>query len=150
MRRIDELIARFQVLLLPKLFDLVADKGALGVPENQTCTDLFVDAVEIELFAQATMVALFGFFQAQQIVIQLCLFAERNAIDALQHGVFFITQPIGAGHAQQFKVFDGAGGWHMGPATEIDEITFAINARRFVQPLDLLQLVSLAQAFKEL
>jgi hypothetical protein len=44
-----------------------------------------------------SVVPLFGFFHAPQIIFQLVWRIPGSAVNALQHGAFFITAPVGAG-----------------------------------------------------
>ena len=67
MRRIDEVIAVGDVLIIPVAFDFVADHGAVGVPEDQPLPNLVILAEEVQLLAQLTMVALAGFFHLPKV-----------------------------------------------------------------------------------
>jgi len=52
------------------------------------------------------MVALFGFFDACQIGVEILLGEKRRAINPLELGILFVSQPVGAGDVEQLEGFD--------------------------------------------
>ena len=77
------------------------------------------------------MVAFLGFLQQVRVGFQFFRFFPHSAINALQHGVFFIPAPICAGDIQQFERFgmDFAGPLNMRSAAQVDEIVMFVNAQ---------------------
>ena len=73
MRRIDQRVAALQVLVAHPVFDDLADDAAFGMEENQAGAGQFLNAEQIQLLAQLAMVALLGFFQPFEILVQLLL-----------------------------------------------------------------------------
>ena len=77
-RRVDQRIAALQILIAHPIFDQLADDPALGVEENQPRTGQLLDAEQIELLAQLAMVALLGFFELGEVLVELLL--VKNAV----------------------------------------------------------------------
>src|SRR5437899_12170651 len=73
------------------------------------------------------MIALFRFFDALEISVQILAIGPRCAVDALQLLVARIAAPVGAGDASQFKSLDRSSARHMRTAAEIDPIALAIE-----------------------
>jgi hypothetical protein len=48
MRGVDKLIIPAAVLFPPEGLDLISDQGALGMPQDQAGTNLFLDAEQFE------------------------------------------------------------------------------------------------------
>src|SRR5207244_9022312 len=115
-----------------------ADNAALGMPENQPGPSEFLDREQIELLAEGAVIPLFGLLDLVQIVVQFLLGEERGSVDALQLGIPFIAQPIGAGDIQQLESLDLAGRRNMRPAAEVGELAGAINGNLFIGPGELL------------
>ena len=120
--------------------------AALGVKEDQPRTGQFLDAEQIELLAQLAMVALLGFLQLGEILVEILLAEKRRAVDALQLRVLLVAFPVRARDRKQLERLDLLGGRHVRPAAEIDELrtqrVFGKNvARALRDQLDLHGLV---------
>ena len=74
------------------------------------------------------MITLFRFLQAVQISFDIFLRRPGGAVDALQHFVFGIAAPIGAGDLGQLEGTNTPGGRQMWPAAEIDEVSLTVEA----------------------
>ena len=76
------------------------------------------------------MVALLGLFQHRQVLVEFLLVAPRRPIDALQHGVMFVTPPIGAGDRHQLKGIGRnlARVFYMGPTAQIFKRILPVGA----------------------
>src|SRR5215831_11904464 len=83
--------------------------------------------------------------------IQFGLRGKRRTIDALQHGVAFVSPPVRASCMQKFEGANMACGWEMRAAAEIDKRTLTVGRHRFVvrKPLNQLDLVSFPARFEE-
>ena len=125
------LIAVVLVNLAHVLLDLLPDRPALGVPEHGTWR-MLVDVEQIQLAAQLAVVALFGFFQAEQIVLQLILGRPGRAVDALQHFIAVVAAPVSASHLHQLEVLELASAGHVGAAAQIFKSAFAVQAHVFI------------------
>src|SRR5690554_1588258 len=66
LRRLDFLVAVVAVNAAHVLFDLLPDGPSLWMPENQT-GGFFLHVKQIQLTAQAAMIALFGLFYHAQV-----------------------------------------------------------------------------------
>jgi len=89
---------------------------------------MFIDVEQVEFAAELAVVALFGFLQAQQVLLQIFLAGPGRAIHALQHLVLTVTTPIGASDLHKFEVLELAGAGHMGATAQVFEVAFAVEA----------------------
>jgi hypothetical protein len=89
---------------------------------------MLVDVEQVQFTAQLAVVALFGFFQHRQVLLQLVLGGPGRAIDALQHLVAVIAAPVGAGHLHQLEEFELAGAGHVRAAAQVFKLAFAVQA----------------------
>ena len=87
-----------------------------------------LNAEEIELLAKDAMIAARGFFKAREVRFEIFLGEERGAVDALELGILFVAEPVGAGETRHFEGFHAAGGRNVRAAAEVDESAVAIEA----------------------
>ena len=79
------------------------------------------------------MVALLGFFEAMQVLLELLVGRPRSAVDALQHRARVITAPVRAGHSLQREVAEPPRRRHVRAAAQVDEcVAVAVVAHRAV------------------
>ena len=83
-------------------FELPPDGEAMRVPEYRTMR-LLLQVKQVHLAAQFAMVALGGFFEAQQVRVELLLVEPAGAIDARKLGIILVAAPIGPGNAHQLE-----------------------------------------------
>jgi hypothetical protein len=142
-RRVNEVVAAGELLLLLELLDQVADHGPFRVPEDEPWSDLFVDRVEIELTAKTAVVAALRLFESLQMSRELLRRRPGRAVDALQHRPLFVAAPVGPGHGEEFQWPDLARGGHVRSPAEIEEMALLIGRDDLVrgQPFDQLDLV---------
>jgi hypothetical protein len=69
------------------------------MPEDEATAGVVLDRVEIEVLAELAVIALGGFFEKRQIVVEFLLRAKRRAVDALQHRLVLVAAPVRAGDA---------------------------------------------------
>src|SRR5690606_21589571 len=81
---------------------------------------------------QLAVVAAFGFFDHEQVLVQLFLFWERNAVDAGHLLAVLIALPVSAGDIGQFYGFDKTGVGHVWAATKVNKVALLIKRERFV------------------
>src|ERR1039458_1883038 len=121
-RRVDQRVAALDVLVAHPVFDLAAHDAALGMEEDQARSGEVLDAEEVELFAELAVVALLGFFELGEILVDLLLAEEGGAVDTLQLLVVLVAFPVGAGDGEQLERLDLGGRRHVRAAAEIDEM----------------------------
>ena len=151
LRRLDFLVAVDLVHIAHVLLDLLPDRPAFRVPEDQAWR-LFLEMEEIELLAQLAVIALFRLFQVVQIQLLVFLLGPGRAIDTLQHLVFRVAAPVGAGQLHQLEDLQLARRWHVGAAAQVRELAFGIQRHFLVSRdrADQLSLVRLADALEVL
>ena len=107
---------------------------------------------KIHFFRDLAVVALFRFFQLQQIGVEFLLVAPSGPINPAEHGVAMIAAPIGAGHLHQLEgSADIARAAHMRAAAEIRPGTLLVDADDFGfrQILDQFRLVAFTLVAEE-
>ena len=72
------------------------------------------------------MITTFDFFQPGQVGSELRLGRKRRTINPLQHGIAFISAPIGACCAQQFERSHMAESRQVWSSAKIDKISLRI------------------------
>ena len=129
LRRADLLVAGGHVLGAPVVDDRVPDAHALGVEEGEAGA-LLVEAEEVEVAADAAVVALAGQLEGLEVRGQLLLGGEGRAVHAREHGVLLVAAPVGAGEAGELEgaVAELVGARQMRPAAEVDEVALAVDA----------------------
>ncbi len=76
-------------------------------------------------------------------LVEIFLRKKRGAVNALQLGIFFVAQPVGASDIQQLERFDFSSRRDVRAAAEIGELTRAINRNFFIGLGELLDEVAL-------
>src|SRR5712692_4690636 len=90
------------------------------------------------------MVALLGFFQAPQVLIEFLLREPRRAVDALQHGVILVAAPVCTSYAHQLERADLAGIFDVRAATQVQKGVLRVDADFLIrQVFDKLNLIGL-------
>ncbi len=121
------------VILLVEVADVldepVIDDRALGIKEGRGGC-LGQEREKLELFSELAVVALLGFFDEPQVLVEFRLRAEGSAVDALELRVLFVPAPVGASDGEELERFDGAGRGHVRAAAQVGEVAFAIGRNR--------------------
>ena len=143
MRGVDQRVAALQVLVAHPVFHLLAHDAALGMPEDQPRPGQFLDGEQVELLAQHAMVALLGFLDLVQVLVQVLPGEERGAVDALQLRVVLVAQPVRAGDVEQLERLDAPGGRDVRPAAEVGELAGLVDGDLLVGRGELLDEVAL-------
>ena len=73
--------------------------AALGQEERAAGRDR-VDEEQLQLLAEAPVVAPLRFFEAVQVLGQLFFGREHDAVDALQHRALLVAAPVRAGDVE--------------------------------------------------
>ena len=131
LRAFDLLITVVSVDLAHVLLNGLPDGPAFGVPEHQT-RGMLIDVKQVEFSAQFAMVALFRFFQACQVLLQIVLASPGRAINTLQHLVLAVTTPVSARDLHQFEVLELAGAGHVGATAQVFEVAFTVETHVLV------------------
>ena len=75
------------------------------------------------------MVAALGFFEPEEVLVEILLIGPGGAVDALQLGVAGIAAPIGAGDAHQLeRLAEMPGRRQMRPDAQIGEVALPVEA----------------------
>src|SRR5262249_44191355 len=84
---------------------------------------------EAELTAQFPVIAFLGFFEPDEILIQLFLRVERDSINTLHLLALLVSAPICAGNTRQTKAvrIDLFGLRHVGSAAKVGKITGLVH-----------------------
>ncbi len=117
--------------------------AALGMPEDQPRPGQLLNGEQVELLAQHAMVALLGFLDFVQVVVEVLLAEERGAVDALELRIFLVAQPVGAGDAEHLERLDAPGGRDVRPAAEVGELAGLVDGDLLVGRGELLDEVAL-------
>ena len=127
-RRIDVAVAGLALQLRDELLQQPTDGCAFREPEGQAGADQLVGGEELQLPAEAAMVALLGLFHHGQVRFQLLFLLEEEAVDALEHGLVLVAPPVGAGHAGELEGAHLAGALHVGAFAQVGELSMFVEA----------------------
>ena len=125
------LIAAVAIDLAHVLLDHLPDRPALRMPEDQARA-FFLQMKQALLFGDLAMVALIGFFDAQDIRSKLLLVGPGGAVNALQLLVLRIAAPVGAGNAGQLERLQETRVRHVRPAAHVHVFLVVVQAHRLL------------------
>ena len=80
--RDDLLVAAFALQVAQEIFQSFAQSRALGQPQRQSLSDALREGEQFEFFAYFAMIALFGFFQHNEVFVKKFLLREGYSVDA--------------------------------------------------------------------
>ena len=106
---------------------------------------------EVELLADATVIALFGFLDALDVGGQLLLVAPGGAVDALQLLVLRVAAPVGTGNLGQLEGLEETGVGHVRATAHVHVFLVVVEAHGllFRHVVDQAQLVFLAAGLED-
>src|SRR4029079_4979936 len=107
-RRGDLLVATLRLELAHRALERPPDALALRVPEGHRRADV-VKAEQVQLDAEAALVALFRLLASPQEVGQLLLCRPDRAVDALEHRPLLVAAPVRGGDREQLERPDLSG-----------------------------------------
>ena len=84
------------------LFDRLPDRVSLGMPEHHA-RRFFLQMEQIKLLGELAVVALLGFLDHAQIILQVIIVGKADAGDALQLRIVGVTAPVNAADADQLE-----------------------------------------------
>ena len=131
LRALDLLVAVVAVHAAHVLLHLLPHGPALGVPEHGTGRVL-VDVEQVQLTAELAVVALLGFFQHREVLLQLILARPSRAIHALQHFVAVVTAPVRARHLHQLEELQLASARNVWAAAKVFKLPFTVQTHVFI------------------
>ncbi len=148
---LDVLVALTSLQPQDEFLHLAPDGRPLRGQQRQSTTDHFVDQEQIEILSQLAVVALGGFLEHLQVVLELRQGREGGAVDAGQLLVALTALPVGARNREQPKGAELPGIRHVRAQAEVDEVAGPIHARRGLGDLvgDQLDLEWLVQPLEE-
>jgi hypothetical protein len=118
------------------------------MPEHQAAAGAFLDAEQVEVLADAAVVALLRLLEPGQVGLEGLGVRPGGAVDALQLLVAGVAAPVGPGDLGELESLQEARAGHVRAAAEVLEVALAVEAdvlagRNF---LDDARLVFLADA----
>ena len=99
MRGDNFLIAVVLLNLTQHVLQAQTEIGALGEPDGQTLTYAVGEHEELHLLTNLAVVALLGFFEHDEILVEHLLFGEGDTIDTRHLLALGIATPEGTGNA---------------------------------------------------
>ena len=127
MRRKHQIVPARQKLRAQEVLNLFANDAAFGVPEDQARPGLVLDAEQIQILAEAPMVAPLRLLELVEVSVELFLAEEGRSVDALERVRVLVALPVRARDAQQFYRLDAAGRWDVRAAAEVQELARAVG-----------------------
>ena len=73
--------------------------AALGMEDGEAGADLLGEREQVELRAEATVIALLGLFQTREVLLERGIRLPRRAVDALELRAVLVAAPVRAGDA---------------------------------------------------
>jgi len=121
-------------------------RPAFGMPVHHAGR-VFLLVEEVHLAADPAMVALLGFLDAMEVILQVLVGKEDRAVDALELGVLGIAAPVGARHLRELeRLAELARRGQMRAQAHVEPVTLPVNRDHLVlgQFVDPLRLEALA------
>ena len=131
------------------------ERPALGMPEHHAGR-FFLLVEEAHLAADLAMVALLGFLEAVQVVLEVLVGEEDRAVDALELGVLGVAAPVGARHLRQLeRLAELARRRQVRAEAHVEPVALLVDRdllvlRQFVDPLGLEALAVLLEVVLDL
>src|SRR5438270_740004 len=113
----DALIAGSELGLFRQFLQFFDDRGPARQPHWQAGADIIVQNKNLEFFAELAMVALLGFLEHGEVVVEFLFRLEGGAVNALELWVLFVAfivsardagEPEGAEVSSAHDVWTGA------------------------------------------
>ena len=147
---VEEVVACFVVLFAPMVFDNGANHRPFGMPEHQAWANVLLETEQIQCFSENPVVPFLGFFETEEIGVEFGLGVKGGSVNTLEHLSFFVTSPVGAGHAHELDGGDLCGVLDVGSSAKIDEgAVFIETVFGYVEVFDELQFVGLFPFLKK-
>ena len=112
--------------------DGLEQRPALGVPKDNAGA-FFLEMKQVELTAEAAVIALLGFFHLLEVSVELFLLGKRSAVDAGEHRIVGVAAPIGAGYLHQLEgVANFTDARHVRAAAQVEPVALLVDLQRLV------------------
>ena len=86
-----------------------------------------MDVEEVQLAPELAMIALLGFLDAREVLVELLLREERRAVDALHRLVLRVALPVGVARRRQLERLELARRRHVRTDAEIEERVLVLD-----------------------
>jgi len=107
-----------------------------------------VEHEQIEVLPDPTMVSFARLFETGQVRLEILLFHEGRAVDALEHLALLVTSPVSAGAGQELEVLEPSRAGYVRPPAQIEEGTVLVYRDDLVL-VELLQSLQLEGIVRE-
>ena len=148
----DLLVAETLLHLAQVVLQAQAQVGTLGQPDGQSLAYLVGEHEELHLLANLAVVALLGFLEHDEVVVEHLLLGERDAVETLHLLAAGIATPEGTGNAGQLDGLDFARVHEVRATAQVGEVALCIggDGAVFEVLLDVLTLIGLTVGSKRL
>ena len=123
----DRQVSDLRLLAAQESLHRIAHLRAAGQPQGQAQADAGREGEQFHLLAQLAVVALLGFFQHQQVLVQHGLLGEGDAVDAGQLFALLVALPVGAGDGGQLDGLDVIGVLDVRAAAQVREVAVLVE-----------------------
>ena len=96
-----------------------AHDAAVRVEHREAGADFVREGKQVQLVAQAAVVALFGFLEHGHVLVKLVLGLPGGAVDALQTRVVLVATPVRRGGTSERKCGNVLGGGHVRATAQV-------------------------------
>src|SRR5450759_801757 len=146
----DVAIAALQLFIDDPPLELAPDGGPVREPDDLADTDALVEGEEFQLSAELLVVALLGFLEELEVIVQLPLCLPCGAVDAGQLRLLLIAAPVRSRDTQELERLQVAGRPDVRSSTQVEEFAGSIDAHLVALDLvvDQLELVVLVPLTK--
>ena len=144
-------VAGLVVDLAPVVEQRVLENHAVREEEREA-GGLVAHHKEIHLGADLAVIALLGLLDHAEVLIELLLGGESDAVDAREHLVVLVVLPIRTGDTGELEGLERLGVAHVGADAHVDVVALLIerDAGILGEVADVLDLILLAALFHEL
>src|SRR6185312_3803873 len=111
---------------------------------------VLVEVDEVELSAQAAMVARLRLLETRKVGVEILRLVERRSVHTRELGLGLVAAPVGTRKREELHRLDRLRVLEMRPAAQVDEVALRVErdvAFRRVDELDLVRLALLLEAF---
>ena len=132
MRGDDGKVSELGLLLAQETLEHIAHHGTAGQPQGQTQTYAGREGEQLHFLAELAVVALLGFLEHLQVLVEHALLGEGHAVDTGELLAALVALPVGTGYAGELHRLDVVDMLHMGAAAEIGERAVRVEGYRAV------------------
>ena len=125
----DFLVAACLLEFANQPLHLLPDDRPVRQQQGNACANQFREREQLEIAAQAAMIAALRLLDPGEMGIQLFTSGEQCAVDPLQLRPFLVAAPVCAGHVGQSERADLFGRLDVSAAAEVGELGMSANAQ---------------------